>query len=162
MGPAVTAVKAKRRAWAPAGAIIVRMRFLPLRFGARGLLAVALFAIAAVNPASAMPPTATRVELARWFESLQRERKADLGAPQTWTFTFVGTTTRSLETLWRELVRDDYKLVSLGEGAAPTLRVTRVELHSPVSLVQRNHELQLLANKHGARYTSFDVIRAQP
>ncbi len=159
MGPALQGVKPQRVPRRPVGAIIVAMRSI-LRLGARGARAAAWLALAGATSAVAMPPTASRVELQRWFASLQQSHEADLGAARTWTFTFVAASTGPLESLWRELVRDGYRLVALDGSGMPSLRVMRVELHSPATLVQRNQSLTLAAHRHGARYVSFDVARS--
>ena len=50
------------------------------------------------------------------------------------------------------LVRDGYEIVMLEGGATPTLLMTKVDLHSPLTLLQRNAELQRIAPQARARY----------
>jgi hypothetical protein len=85
---------------------------------------------------------------------------ADLGRPQRWVYEFLATDTRSLEALSAELVRRDYVVAALEAGPAPILRVTKVELHSPFTLVQLNKGLNDLARKHGARYVGLGLAQA--
>jgi hypothetical protein len=123
----------------------------------RSFLLVAL--AATVTSAAAFPPTASRAELQRWFVATQSSRAADLGVPQRWEFDFVAADSRSLEGLSAELVRRGYTIAALEDGPTPLLRVTKVELHSPVTLVELNKALQSAARTHGARYLSFGLAK---
>jgi hypothetical protein len=105
--------------------------------------------------AAGAPPvssTASRAEIERWFRSVPNTGVV-MAAPRDWLYSFAAADGRALEALSAALVRDGYAIVRLEGGPTPTLLVAKVELHSPLTLMRRNRELQQLALRHGARYT---------
>jgi hypothetical protein len=104
--------------------------------------------------AAGVPPvssTASRAEIERWFRSVPNSGVV-LAAPRDWLYSFAAADGRALEALSVALVRDGYAIVALEGGSMPTLLVAKAELHSPLTLLQRNKELQQLARRNGARY----------
>jgi hypothetical protein len=103
--------------------------------------------------------TASRAEIERWFVTLHAERSIDLAVPQRWEYSFAAADGRALEALSVALVRDGYQIVALAARDAPTLRMAKAEVHSPLTLAQRNQALQQTAHKFHARYIGVDVAR---
>ena len=128
--------------------------------GPRGLLFVSLALLSLATDVGALSPSASLSDLQRWFAATQRSHEVDLGLPQRWVYSFTAPDTRALEALSAELVRREYRIAGLAGGERATLRVTKVELHSPSTLVQQNAMLHDLARRHGARYASFELAPA--
>jgi len=99
--------------------------------------------------------SASRAEVERWFGSLRATR--DMAAPQRWEYSFVAADGHALELLSVALVRDGYEIAKLDANAGPSLRMTKTELLSPLTLEQRNQALRETARKHQARYVGVDV-----
>jgi len=121
------------------------------------ILAGVLLAITAVAPATALPPTASRAELQRWFDSIPNSRVV-MASPHDWQYSFVASNGRALEALSEALVRDGYRIVTLEGGVTPTLRMAKAELHSPLTLVKRNQSLSKIARSYGAAYEDCSVV----
>jgi hypothetical protein len=119
------------------------------------LLGAWLAALPPLTAVSAGDAGATRAEIERWFGTLRSAH--DMAAPQRWEYSFVAADGRALEALSLALVRDGYEIRSLDAKAGPALRVTKTELHSPLTLAQRNQALQQTARQHHARYVGVDV-----
>lgn len=115
------------------------------------VLAGALLGAAVAAAAPPVSPTASRAELERWFRSRPNSRVV-MAEPRDWQYSFAAADGRALEALSVALVRDGYAIVALEGGRTPTLLMGKVELHSPLTLLQRNKELQQMARRHGARY----------
>jgi len=81
-----------------------------------------------------------------------------MGSPHDWQYSFVASDGRALEALSEALVRDGYRIVTLEGGAMPTLRMAKVELHSPLTLAQRNQSLYAIARSHAAEYAGCSVV----
>ncbi len=122
----------------------------------RAALAGLLLALGADEPALALPPTASLADVQRWVYSMPNARTV-MTLPHDWQYTFVAADGRALEALSVALVRDGYRIVTLDGGATPTLRMAKVELHSPLTLVKRNDALEKTARGYGAAYESCDV-----
>lgn len=131
----------------------MRLRF-NLRRSVGSALPVALMLMAATAGAGG-EAGASRKQIERWFESLRAAH--DMAAPQRWEYSFVAADGRALEALSLALVRDGYRIRTLEASAGPALRVTKTELHSPLTLAQRNQALQQTAREHHARYVGVDV-----
>jgi hypothetical protein len=121
------------------------------------VLAGLLLATGAAAPAGALPPTASRAELQRWFDSIPDGRVV-MATPHDWQYSFVASNGRALEALSEALVRDGYRIVTLEGGATPTLRMAKIELHSPLTLVKRNQSLSKIARSYGAAYEGYTVV----
>jgi hypothetical protein len=115
------------------------------------VLAGVLLGTAIAAGAPPVSPTASRAELERWFRSVQNSHVV-MAAQHDWQYSFAAADGRALEALSVALVRDGYAIVALEGGSTPMLRMAKVELHSPSTLLQRNKELQQIARRHGARY----------
>ena len=128
------------------------MRSRPLRRTlARAVLVGVVLATAIAADPLSVSPTASRAEILWWFDSVPNSHVV-MAAPHTWQYSFVASDGRALEALSVALVRDGYEIVMLEGGATPTLLMARVELHSPLTLWQRNQELRQTARRHGAGY----------
>jgi hypothetical protein len=123
----------------------------------RAVIAGLLLAMGAAAPAAALPPTASRAELQRWFDSIPNGRVV-MASPHDWQYSFAASNGRALEALSEALVRDGYRIVTLEGGATPTLRMAKLELHSPLTLVQRNQSLDRIARSYGAAYADCTVV----
>jgi hypothetical protein len=123
----------------------------------RAVLAGLWLAMGAVAPAAALPPTVSRAELQRWFDSIPDSRVV-MATPHDWQYSFVAPNGRALEALSAALVRDGYRIVTLEGGATPTLRTAKIELHSPLTLVKRNQSLDEIARSYGAVYSDCTVV----
>jgi hypothetical protein len=146
MGPAAIRIKPAARCDNP----VMRspLRRIGTCIGFAGVL------LAAASVAAPLAPTASRPEIKRWFAAVNVEAAAQ----QRWTYSFAAADGRMLEALSVALVRDGYEIVTLAGGAAPTLLMAKAELHSPTTLVQRNHALREMASRYGARYEGCDVL----
>jgi len=115
------------------------------------VLVGALLGTAIAVGAPLVPSTASRAEIERWFRSMPNSREV-MAAPHDWRYSFAAADSRALEALSVALVRDGYVIVMLEGGPAPMLLMAKVDLHSPLTLVQRNRELQHLARGYGVHY----------
>lgn len=99
------------------------------------------------------------------FANIRENTDWDLAGELVWGYFFVNTTPEPLEGLANVLEGQGYTVVELfepelEEGEAPyhVLHVEKVEIHTPESLDQRNHELQALAEANGVEdYDGMDV-----
>jgi hypothetical protein len=123
----------------------------------RAVLAGFLLAIGGVAPAAGLPPTASHAELQRWFDSIPNGRVV-MASPHDWQYSFVASNGRSLEALSEALVHDGYRIVTLEGAPTPRLRMAKVELHSPVTLLRRNESLARIARSYGAGYEQCSVV----
>jgi Regulator of ribonuclease activity B len=125
------------------------MRRMTLR--SRRAVSIALLTLAAWGACAAAPgPTASRGELKRWLAELRASGVADVDRPVDWRYAFMDRESRRLEALSLTLVREGYRIVALEPSpAGATLRVARLELHTPATLERRNAELAALARTHG-------------
>jgi Regulator of ribonuclease activity B len=98
-------------------------------------------------------PTASRGELTRWLKELRASGRVDVDAPLEWHYAFTARDGRPLEALSVALVGEGYRIVALesSQGRA-TLRVSKLELHTPATLERRNAQLAGLARSQGADY----------
>jgi hypothetical protein len=107
--------------------------------------------------------TAARAELLAGDLSLDALRRRfaamravslPVDAPVEWQFAFAGADPRALEALSVSLVSEGYRIVALRSTAeAGSLRVARVEQHTPITLERRNGELRAAASRYpGAAY----------
>jgi hypothetical protein len=135
------------------------MRYSALmhRTEVRAVLAGLWLAMGAAAPAAALPPSASRAELQRWFDSIPGGRVV-MASPHDWQYSFVASNTRGLEALSEALVREGYRIVTLEGGATPTLRMAKAELHSPLTLAKRNQSLDKIARSYGAAYEDYTVV----
>lgn len=81
-----------------------------------------------------------------------------MASPHDWRYSFIASNGRALEALSEALVRDGYRIVTLEGGATPTLRVAKMELHSPLTLVKRNQSLDKIARSYAAAYAGYTVV----
>ena len=124
-------------------------------------LALAATGVAAVASAEHFDSTATRAQLQDRFAELRAAKSLRVDSRLRWEYRFSSRDLLALEALSLVLVADDYRIATLlpphaGETAA-TLRVVRVEQHTPQSLEQRSEELQRRATLQGATYDGVDV-----
>ena len=105
----------------------------------------------------------TRAQLQERFAELRAAKTLRVDTRLRWEYRFSSPDVLALEALSLLLVADDYKIATLlppHEGApAATLRVVRVEQHTPDSLEQRSAELRRRATVQGATYDGVDVGR---
>ena len=123
----------------------------------RAALVGLLLALGATAPAAALPPTASLAELQRWFDSIPNGRLV-MASSHDWQYSFGSPNGRALEALSQALVREGYRIVTLEGGAAPTLRMAKVELHSPLTVVKRNQALDKMARSFGVAYEGCSVV----
>ncbi|HZF27582.1 MAG TPA: hypothetical protein VE907_00555 [Gammaproteobacteria bacterium] len=126
-------------------------------------LAAAAVVVAAVARAQHFDAAPTHAQLQERFAELRAAKTLRVDRRLRWEYRFSSPDVRALEALSVLLVADDYKIATLlppHEGApAATLRVVRVEQHTPDSLEQRSAELRRRATVQGAAYDGVDVGR---
>src|SRR5882672_2350610 len=119
--------------------------------------------VAAVARAQHFDAAPTHAQLQERFAELRAAKTLRVDRRLRWEYRFSSPDVRALEALSVLLVADDYKIATLlppHEGApAATLRVVRVEQHTPDSLEQRSAELRRRATVQGAAYDGVDVGR---
>jgi len=118
-------------------------------------------AVAAVARAEQFGSAPSRAQLEQRFAELRATKTLRVGKRLRWEYRFSSTDLHALEALSLLLVADEYQIVTLlpqraGEPAA-TLRMVRVEQHTPASLEQRSAELRGRATAQGATYDGVDV-----
>jgi hypothetical protein len=125
--------------------------------------AAAAAAAAVAAHAEHFGSTPTRVQLQERFAQLRAAKTLRVDSRQRWEYRFSSPDVLALEALSLLLVADDYKIATLlpphAGAPAATLRVVRVEQHTPDSLEQRSAELRRRAAVQGATYEGVDVGR---
>ena len=99
------------------------------------------------------------------FDSIAAGPQWDMKGPMLWGYFFTDASAEKLEIVAEALLQAGYRLVELFEAEVeeddePTfvLHVERVEIHSPLTLYERNAQLYELAERHGLRsYDGMDV-----
>jgi hypothetical protein len=104
-------------------------------------------------------------QLEEMFQSIKTAGKWDMSAPMLWGYFFTDPSAEKLQAAAAHLEQKGYRFVAIfepdiDEGAETYyfLHVEQVEVHSVLSLDQRNHDLTRFAEDHGlATYDGMDV-----
>lgn len=135
------------------------------RLHAMVVVVAASAALVALARAEQFGPAPTRAQLEQRFGELRAAKTLRVDKRLRWEYRFSSSDVRALEALSLLLVADKYEITTLlpAHSGAPaaTLRVVRVEQHTPASLEQRSAELRRRATVQGAVYEGVDVGKPQ-
>ena len=101
-------------------------------------------------------------ELIEMFEAIAEQTDWDMTTEMVWGYSFSDDDPEKLEACADRLAGKGYQFVEISEGDEPddpwTLLVEKIEVHSPDTLDQRNHELAAIAQEMGlSSYDGMDV-----
>lgn len=101
-------------------------------------------------------------ELIEMFEAIAEQTDWDMNEEMLWGYFFTDDSKDKLLACSERLAGMGYQMVDISEGDEAddplTLHVEKIEVHSPDSLDQRNHELAAIAQELGlSSYDGMDV-----
>ena len=131
----------------------------------RTLFSLAVLAAAlAFLPVEGVAQQQTRIQLSQleaMFSNMRAKAPWNVDGPLLWGYFFFDSNPSKLQQAAVELQASEYKLVSVEQVPGRNmfrLHVEKVEVHSPLSLHNRNTEFYALASKFGiASYDGMDV-----
>jgi len=100
-------------------------------------------------------------QLEQMFRGMREQARWDTSRDMLWGYFFMDPKKEKLESLGEHLAKSGYRFMSIyksNNGRTYVLHVERVETHTPISLFDRNAELNDLASKFGVdSYDGMDV-----